>query len=309
MIITVTLNPAIDKTAVLSKDIKVGDINRIHDIVYDAGGKGINVSRTILSLGGSSIATGFIGGYFGMMLERELVDAGIPVAFVHIDAETRTNTKIISPDGSITEFNEPGPVISEFEKNRLKEKLVDMADEDSIVVLSGSVPQGVEPTIYRDLIYALHEKKARVFSDIEGEPFRYAMEAVPDLLKPNKKELLSFFGKESADEDEIIEMGKYFIDKGVKTVVISCGKDGAYFITKEKTYKCPALDIQVASTVGAGDSMMAVFAYFCERGYDFKDSIKASMAVANACVTTEGTRPAPREKVEELIEKIVIEEI
>lgn len=309
MIITVTLNPAIDKTAVVD-NFSVGKINRIYNIVHDSGGKGINVSKTILSLGGNSIATGYIGGYFGMMLERDLVDNGIPVAFVHIDAETRTNTKILSLEGGKeTELNEPGPNITEFEKNRLFEKLVGMADENAIFVLSGSIPQGIEKTIYRDLTFALHEKGARVFSDIDGEAFKYAMEAVPDLLKPNKSELLKYFGKTEATEDELIEMGKYFIEKGVKTVIISCGADGALFLNGDKVYKCPAVKVQVKSTVGAGDAMMAVFAYYSERGYSFEETAKMSMAVSAGSVTTEGTKPASKEVVEELLKTVTLTEL
>ncbi len=308
MIITVTLNPAIDKTAVVDS-FNVGKINRIYNIVHDSGGKSINVSKTILSLGGNSIATGYIGGYFGMMLERDLVDNGIPVAFVHIDAETRTNTKILSLTGGETELNEPGPHITEFEKNRLFEKLVGMADENAIFVLSGSIPHGVEKTVYRDLTFALHEKGARVFSDIDGESFKLAMEAVPDLLKPNKSEVLKFFGKTEATQEELIEMGKYFIEKGVKTVIISCGADGALFFNGDKVYKSPAVQVEAKSTVGAGDAMMAVFAYSAERGFDFEETAKMSMAVSAGSVTTEGTKPASKEVVDELLKKVVLTEL
>ncbi|MCD7905184.1 MAG: 1-phosphofructokinase [Clostridiales bacterium] len=308
MIVTVTLNPAIDKTAYVD-ELNVGKINRIFNIVHDAGGKGINVSKTILALGGNSIATGYIGGYFGMMAERSLVDDGVSVAFVHIDEETRTNTKIISLSGDETEFNEPGPSITEFEKNRLIEKLVGMADKDTIFVLSGSIPQGIEKTIYRDLTFALHEKGAKVFSDIDGEAFKYAMEAVPDLLKPNKHELLKYFDKTEATEAEIVEMGRYFIEKGVETVVISCGSDGAVFLQGDKAYKGPAVKVKAVSTVGAGDAMMAVFAYYSDRGYSFEEAAKMSMAVSAGSVTTEGTKPASMEVVNALLEQVTLEVI
>ncbi len=308
MIITVTLNPAIDKTATVD-GFKVNEINRIYDIVHDSGGKGINVSKTILSLGGNSIATGFIGGYFGMMVERDLVDLGITVNFVHIDAETRTNTKILDINGGVTEFNEPGPSVTEFEIKRLTDKLVNMANEDSIIVLSGSLPSGVEPAIYRDLIYALHKKGAKVYTDCDGDAFKFALEATPDLLKPNKSEVLNYFGKADATEEELIDMGKYFINKGISYVIISCGAEGAYFFTKDKIYKSPAVEVEVRSTVGAGDTMMAVFAYYSERGYSFEDAIKMSVAASAASITTKGTRPAPIEVVNDLLKYVVVEEI
>ncbi len=310
MIITVTLNPAIDKTSTVDK-LKTGKINRVSNVVYDPGGKGINVSKTILTLGGNSIATGFTGGYFGMMLERDLVDHGIAVNFVHIDQEIRTNTKIIDCDGNITEFNEPGFTVSEFEKERLINKLVNMAGNDAIFVLSGSLPVGMESSVYADLTSLLRGKGAKVYADFEGEALKCALEAecVPNLLKPNRNEVLNFYGKDDATEEELIDMGRSFIKKGVENVIISCGADGALFFHNDDVYKSPALDVEVRSTVGAGDSMMAVFAYYSERGYSFEDAAKMSMAVSAGSITTEGTKPADQEKVSELLKQVTIEKI
>ncbi len=310
MIITVTLNPAIDKTSTVDK-LKMGSINRTSNVVYDPGGKGINVSKTILTLGGNSVATGFTGGYFGMMLERDLVDHGIAVNFVHIDHEIRTNTKIVDSEGNITEFNEPGFTVTEFEKERLINKLANLASKDAIFVLSGSLPVGIEKSIYADLTALLRGKGAKVYADFEGEALKYALEAecVPNLLKPNRTEILKYYGKDDATEAELIDMGKQIIAKGVEIVIISCGANGALFFHNDKVYKSPALDVEVRSTVGAGDSMMAVFAYYGERGYSFEDAMKMSMAVSAGSITTEGTRPASAEVVAELLKDVTFEEI
>lgn len=110
MIITVTMNPAIDKTVEIGQ-LQAGGLNRISRVEYDAGGKGINVSKTICELGGESIATGFIGGNAGRTIEAVLKEKGISCDFVTVDGETRTNTKVFEASGAVTELNEPGPVI------------------------------------------------------------------------------------------------------------------------------------------------------------------------------------------------------
>ena len=161
MIITVCMNPAIDKTVEIDRLIP-GGLNRIKKVEYDAGGKGINVSKTIHELGGTSIATGFLGGNAGKTIEAVLKEKGIPCDFVYVDGETRTNTKVFEITGVVTELNEPGAVISEEKLQELIRKLEGYANEETLFVFSGSIPKGVDKEIYGKLTELLHKKGATV---------------------------------------------------------------------------------------------------------------------------------------------------
>lgn len=143
MIITVTMNPAIDKTVDI-EELERGGLNRIQRIVLDAGGKGINVSKTVKELGGTTVATGFLGGNSGAVIENVLKEYGIKSDFVQVEGETRTNMKVVEQGGIVTELNEPGPVVTQAQTDELIAKLEGYASEDTLFVLAGSIPRGVD---------------------------------------------------------------------------------------------------------------------------------------------------------------------
>lgn len=234
MIVTVTMNAAIDKTVELDK-FEHGGLNRLKNIVLDAGGKGINVSKTIQELGGKTIATGFVGGSSGETIKKVLKERGIPTDFVEVDGETRTNTKVVEPNGFVTELNEAGPVISEAKQQELVEKLLGYASEDTLFVLAGSIPSGVPKTIYRDLIEKVHEKGAKVFLDADGELFVHSLEAKPDIIKPNRVELEEYTKADyRLSESDLVKIGAEFLEEGIGTVAVSLGQMGAIFLTKDR---------------------------------------------------------------------------
>ncbi len=166
MIVTVTMNPAIDKTVDIGK-FEHGGLNRIKNVEIDAGGKGINVSKTIKELGGETIATGFIGGTTGQLIENVLNEMGIKNDFVKIESPTRTNTKLVEEGGIVTELNEPGPVITEEAMEELLTKLEGYASEETLFVLAGSVPASVDKGIYGKISDAVHKKGAKRLEEFE----------------------------------------------------------------------------------------------------------------------------------------------
>ncbi|MFV0343019.1 MAG: 1-phosphofructokinase [Anaerocolumna sp.] len=306
MIVTVTMNTAIDKTVELMK-LERGSLNRLHNVVIDPGGKGINVSKTTKALGGETIACGFVGGSSGMIIEQALKKQGIQSDFVRIDKETRTNLKVIEENGLVTELNEPGPLVSGEEIKALKDKLLSYAKEDTWFVIAGSIPRGVDKGIYRDIIQMVKEKGSKVFLDADGELFKLGLEAGPDMIKPNKGELLAYFQKDYiVDENQLVEMGSRFLDKGVKMVAISLGQQGAFFINKEKVIQCVGLKVKAHSTVGAGDAMVAAITYGLDKGMDLESCIKLGMAVSAGAVTTQGTKPPDMVSVEELKKQVEV---
>lgn len=307
MIVTVTMNPAIDKTVEIDT-LCPGGLNRIQRVEYDAGGKGINVSKTIKELGGESIAVGFLGGNSGRTIENVLNQKGIRNDFVWVDQETRTNTKVFEKSGELTELNEPGPVISPEQSQELLNKISAYASEGTLVILAGSIPSGVDSDIYAQIIRMVHEKGGKVLLDADGKLFRQALKAVPDIIKPNRVELEEYMGIDyRASEKELLDAAEKFLESGIETIAVSMGKSGAMFVRDGYQVKCPALSVKSHSTVGAGDAMVAALAYAWDQKLGSEDTVKLCMATSAGAVTTVGTKPPSREVVDELINRVVIQ--
>lgn len=309
MIVTVTMNPAIDKTVEIGQLVP-GGLNRIHKVEYDAGGKGINVSKTIHELGGESIAAGFLAGNAGRTIESVLKARGIRSDFVWVEGETRTNTKVLEDNGEVTELNEPGPDITESQLNALISKLEGYAADGVLFVLAGSIPNGINIDIYERLIRLLHAKGAKVLLDADGCMFRQALDAGPDIIKPNRAELEEFMGIDyRASDRDLLKTARQLRGKGVNTVAVSMGKSGAMFVRDGYEVRCPALHVKAHSTVGAGDAMVAALSYSFDQNLSDEDTTRICMAASAGAVTTIGTKPPARELVDEFMKQINIEEI
>lgn len=307
MIVTVTMNPAIDKTVDIDA-LERGGLNRIHHVELDAGGKGINVSKTIHELGGKSIAVGFIAGSAGKIIRSVLDDWGIENDFIEVSGETRTNTKVFERTGELTELNEPGPVVEEKDVRALYDKLESYADENTLFVLAGSVPRGIDKDIYRKITELVHQQGAKVLLDADGELFTQALEAGPDMIKPNKVELEQYAGMDYiASEQELLTVAERLMKKGIATVAVSMGKSGAMFLQDGYKVKCPGLKVKAHSTVGAGDAMVAALSYAWSEGLSPQDTVRMCMAVSAGAVTTIGTKPPSRKVVDSLLEQVVVE--
>ncbi len=309
MIVTVTMNPAIDKTVDIDR-LQHGGLNRIQKVEYDAGGKGINVSKTIQELGGTSVATGFLGGNAGRTIESVLNEKGIQNDFIMVDGETRTNTKVFEQTGEVTELNEPGPMISDGQIGQLMEKLEGYANAQTLFILAGSIPNGVDKGIYGEITRRVHAHGAKVLLDADGELFRNALDAGPDMIKPNRVELEEYAGFDyRASVEELLETAKSLKGKGIGTVAVSMGKSGAMFVRDGYEVKCPALTVRAHSTVGAGDAMVAALAYAWDQQLDNEQTVRMCIATSAGAVTTIGTKPPTRALVDELMEQVVIEKI
>lgn len=302
MIITVTLNPALDKTAEVEA-LRRGELNRLKNTVTDAGGKGINVSKMISALGGESIATGFLGGVSGSELETKLNGYNISADFVRISGSTRTNLKVL--DGELTELNEPGPVVSKAETEELVQRLLKYSGKNTIFVLSGSLPGGIDCDFYGHLIEILHEKGSTVFLDADGDAFKAAISKKPDFIKPNRFELMEYYAKKDShcDTDSLKRLCVEIMKEGAGAVALSMGSDGALFLKDGLCYHSPGIKVLAHSTVGAGDSMVGATAYGWENNMNWRDIAALAIAASAGAVTTTGTKPPSKELVDALLEK------
>ena len=306
MIITVTMNPAIDKTAVVEKLI-VGGLNRLQQTMTNAGGKGINVSKTIQALHGKSLATGFIAGENGAFIEKVLNQLSIANDMVVVEGNTRVNLKVLNKDMELTELNEEGPYIDEQALERLVQKIMKHASKDDYVVLSGSVPTSVSKDIYAKLIRQLKQNDIKVILDADGGLFAQAIEEIPNVIKPNKYELCKYYKiSEDCDNKEIIQLGTALLDKGVQLIAISMGKEGAIFMDTNHTAIVKGLNVNTHSSVGAGDAMVGAIAYAIEQNLSFEEVVRLAVATSAGAVMTKGTQPASKEQVERLMKEVEI---
>ncbi|MCR0327070.1 1-phosphofructokinase [[Clostridium] innocuum] len=309
MILTVTFNPAIDKTAEVDVLIPQG-LNRLKNVMQDAGGKGVNVSKTIQALHGKSIATGFLAGSAGEYIQKVLDELHIENDFVWVEGMTRTNLKVLDHDMELTELNEAGPVITETEIKQLKEKILSLIKPDDLVVLSGNVSYGVRKNIYRELIELVKQQGAHVVLDADGELFAEGIQAKPYVIKPNKYELATYFGiSQECSNEEIISLARTLLNDECRLVVVSMGKEGSIFLSNAGIYQAEALHIQAHSSVGAGDAMVAAIAYALEQNYDMEQLIALAVACSAGAVMTKGTQPADQAVVDTLMKQVVIQKL
>ena len=309
MIYTVTLNPAIDKTVVI-ENFRAGGVNRVASVREDAGGKGINVSKCLKNLGEKSVAAMILAGDTGAKLERMLGELGIPVLSVWTEGENRTNLKIIDPvNKANTDINEPGPVVSAALLEQFKEKLGSRIQPEDVVILSGSLPAGVDRGLYGEWTAYFRSLGACVYLDADGEPMEKGMKAIPYMIKPNNDELAALLGKEKLSIEEMLCQGKRLHDTGIEEIVISLGGDGALFVSKDGCYRAEGLKVEVKSTVGAGDSVVAAMAYAQVKKLSRQEKISLAVAIGAASVMQSGTQPPEAELVWELAKQVRFEKL
>ncbi|AOY76570.1 1-phosphofructokinase [Clostridium formicaceticum] len=308
MITTVTLNPAVDKTIEIH-GFKPGTVNRILGTRIEAGGKGINVSKVLKSLGASTLSTGFAGGESGRWINQWLKDKGIETDFVWVDQETRTNIKIIDTETSIiTDINDKGKRIEKIYLKGLYDLVEKWAEKSKVMVFAGSIPDGLSNSIYTHLIEIASNKGCKTILDTEGEQLLQGIYAKPYMIKPNIDELESSLKVKINNENDIINHCEGFIEKGIQFVVVSMGAEGAVFVSKKNVLRAESVPVEVKSTVGAGDSMVAAFAYGMMKDYPLEETFKLAVAAATLSVK-KGTTLHAIHEIENFKEKVNVKKL
>ncbi|MCI7259878.1 MAG: 1-phosphofructokinase [Selenomonas sp.] len=301
MIYTVTFNPSLDYI-VRMDSFATGEINRVNYEQVLAGGKGINVSIVLKNLGQNNTALGFLAGFTGEEIKRQLHEFGVTNDFVQLNQGfSRINVKAKAENE--TEINGQGPDIDEAKLEELFTKL-DQLQADDTLVLAGSIPKTLPDDIYQQIMARLNGKGIRIIVDAEKKLLLNVLQYHPFLIKPNNHELGDMFGVTLTTDAEIIEYAKKLQAKGAQNVLISMAGDGAILLTTDgTTYKCPAPKGKLVNSVGAGDSMVAGFITgFNESAGDFKTAFHMGVATGSASAFSDNL--ATRHEVEALLKTI-----
>lgn len=306
VIVTVTLNPAIDRTVSL-KTLSVDKVNRVLHVQRDAGGKGLNVSKTIKALGGESVALVVLGGRNGMWIEEEANRMGLNLEVVPVLGETRENIKLVDLTAKqYTDLNEPGPQNTEALTKAIQDKLTDIVSEGDYVVLAGSALPGMAADIFASLSQGLNDKGVKVILDIEGEYLQHALVTKPYLIKPNIDELESFLGKRLKTTEDIVLAARDLIGQGVGHVAVSRGSEGLLWIDADQVISADALKVEVKSTVGAGDAVVAALVKGLNEQLAPELLVKTAVATATSVVMNSGSQTGNMENIQELMNQIQI---
>ncbi|TMN23210.1 1-phosphofructokinase [Lentibacillus cibarius] len=278
MIYTCTITPSIDYTTYLPT-FRTGDLNRTEHVAYYPGGKGINVSRVLSRLRADTTALGFVGGFTGGYIETFLQNEGILTDFVHTSETTRINVKIKADEE--TEINGPGPVLEERLQAQLFSKLQSLQQGDTFV-LAGRIPNSI-PDAFLDKVGELCQSRGVHFVvDTSGPRLKKLAKQQPFLMKPNQEELGEMFDTTIHDRHEAHACAEQLVAQGITNVIVSMGGAGALFVNSETAVAAVAPEGHVQNTVGAGDSVVAGFLAFYEKGASVKDAFQFGVACGSA---------------------------
>ncbi|WP_337982466.1 1-phosphofructokinase [Lysinibacillus sp. C5.1] len=303
MIYTVTLNPSID-LIVEVPDFQLNHLNRIERESKFPGGKGINVSRVLNTMGVPSVALGYIGGFTGAYIAKALESEGIQTDFVNVQEDSRINIKLKTENE--TEINGQGPALTEQNMQELYKKLENLQAGD-ILILAGSIPPSLPKSFYCDITAKYRIRGVKVVVDAGGEVLADVLQEKPFLVKPNHHELSDLFGVAIHTMDDIISYGKKVLAMGAEHVIVSMAGDGALLFANDEVYKATVPQGDVVNSVGAGDSLVAGFIGTYAQKPDLRKALQVAVATGSATAFSKDL--ASKNMIDLLMEQVAIKKI
>ena len=304
-----TLNPALDQH-VQVENLVLDDTNRWVSFKRQPGGKGINVSRVLRELGGETVAYGFIGGHAGDDIERLLKEEGVHTDFTRIKTEIRSNFIITDlKTHRQTRISAPGPRVTPGEFKKLLDRITGLKPRPQYIIFAGSVPPGVPYYIYRELIDRMKVLGIRTVLDAADMWLIEGIHARPDIIKPNVREAQTLLGVELKTEEDIICAVKTIVGMGVGIAAISRGPDGMIIADGNVILKVVPPQVEVMSTVGAGDSTVAGLVFKLSEGGSLEEASRLAVAAGTAATLTPGTELCHKEDVERLLPLVKVEKM
>jgi 1-phosphofructokinase family hexose kinase len=310
MFLCVSLNPAVDKRLRLGR-LQVGGVNRASEASPAPGGKAAHVAMVLRTLGADPLWLGFAGGATGKQLVEGLHALAIRIHEIPTSGYTRTNLEIIEDEGGVTEILEPGQHITAEELRRFEETfsiLLNEAREQPTVIFSGSLPEGVPPNLYMTLIESAHKFGSLVFVDTSGEPFKFALAAKPEFVKPNRGEAESWSGQGINGPSSAKEILGAMLKAGAGAGAITLGSAGLVWHSgKGDALVAHAPKLSARSCVGSGDSTLAGFAFAARQRLPPGDAVRLAAACGAANCLAPGPGSARAKDIADLKGQIRVE--
>ena len=279
-ILCLTLNPALDLTVRLGR-LEPGEVNRSETLLTHAAGKGVNVAQVLADLGHLVSVGGFLGDENPQAFEALIARRKFGNAFIRVPGETRSNIKIAERDGRVTDINAPGPLVDEEAQEEMLKLIAIVGPEFDAVVVAGSLPRGVSPQWFQGLVEKIKGLGLKVALDTSGDALRAGLQAGPWLVKPNTEELAETLGN---SKDAIRRLHQ----QGVEHVVVSDGAAGVTWYSPGGVLQATPPKVTVASTVGAGDSLLAGMLHGLLAGDAPEQTLRRATAIAAMAVTQIG---------------------
>jgi 1-phosphofructokinase len=309
MIVTITLNPAVDQTLALEQFVP-GDTNRVRESRIDPGGKGINVSRVLRELGRESMATGLAPGTLGRFVEHSLLELGILCDFVHTRGQTRTNLTVVDETShETTLLSYRGPEIDPRHMHTLETRLRRCIKPGDWVVIAGSIPPPIEADAYARLINIARQSGAHSVLDADAEALEIGLGAHPDIVKSNHHEAERLLGQALDRDDVLLQAADSMRSLGAATAIITAGSRGAVAVSEEGAWWCWPPPTTVVSSVGAGDAFLAGLLAKLDDGVGLEEALSWGTATGAASCMTTGTQLCRRSDVDELLPEVRVEQI
>ena len=281
MILCITPNPAIDRTLILPS-LALGEVHRIERSIVAAGGKGLNVARTIRGLGGEPHCMGFVGGHNGRLLADLAQDEGLRASWTWIDSESRICTILISPDRDATVINEPGAHVSSSDWARLNEDVQQFIASATVVCISGSLPPGSSPDYLQGLLHVFLKAGKQLWVDTSAAALKAVLNYPGLCIKVNEEEIGRSLGFEVKDVASAMRALERLGERGLAARVITLGSAGAVLATDEGLWYAEGPRVRVVSSVGSGDAFLGGLVYAREDGKDWPEAFRDAIAAGTA---------------------------
>lgn len=309
MILTITLNPCIDKSIWIHNDPSEKFIHAC-DLTMIAGGKGNNVSRVLNNFGYDTLALNLLGQEEGELVRKLLLAEGIPCSVANIEGRTREVITVVEYESyAQTVYFEPPPVVSSTERSALMEMYSKLMPKSELVIVAGSSPSEVLDDVAYEMILQAKQRGIKTILDSRGQAFKRGVLAVPDVLKPNLAETEMFFDRKITNQRELCEALDWFENLGITLSVISLGNKGAMIRFQGRTFQAVPPMVKVVNPVGSGDVLVAELAMAMVDGWDIEQTIRHSIAASAANATIWEAAGITREQVLDLAPQVILQEI
>ncbi|MCS0022859.1 1-phosphofructokinase [Vibrio antiquarius] len=298
-VVTITLNPALDLTGSVN-ELNVGSVSLVQQSNLHAAGKGVNVAKVLSDLGADVTVTGFLGKDNPELFHQLFNDIGVKNEFVEVQGATRINVKLVEASGNVSDINFPGVQVTADEIARFEETLFRLAETHDYFVLAGSLPRGVTAEQCAAWIKALHQQGKKVLFDSSKAALKSGIEAHPWLIKPNDEELGDFVGEYLETPEQCQAAAQTLSDKGIENIVVSMGADGVMWLNQGEWLRAQPPRMNVVSTVGAGDTLVAGLCWGHMQLMPKKDLLRFATALSALAVSQVGVGLTSQEELENI---------